>query len=88
MKRARFRKRNLTAQTSTPVLAQPGESLSLLFEMDKLSIQEQILVGYAVREAAYDMGLLAEKPKSLKEDTQDFCEAWIEEWKRQNSKDE
>ncbi|OKY84298.1 MAG: hypothetical protein BHV69_09745 [Bacteroidales bacterium 52_46] len=31
MKRARFRKRNLTAQTSTPVLAQPGESLSLLF---------------------------------------------------------
>lgn len=32
MKRARFRKRNLTAQTSTPVLAQPGESLSLLFE--------------------------------------------------------
>nr|DAQ74134.1 MAG TPA: hypothetical protein [Caudoviricetes sp.] len=32
MKRARPRKRNLTAQTSTPVLAQPGESLSLLFE--------------------------------------------------------
>lgn len=32
MKRARLRKRNLTAQTSTPVLAQPGESLSLLFE--------------------------------------------------------
>lgn len=31
MKRARLRKRNLTAQTSTPVLAQPGESLSLLF---------------------------------------------------------
>lgn len=38
------------------VLAQPGESLSLLFEMDKLSIQEQILAGYAVREAAYEMG--------------------------------
>lgn len=33
MKRARLRKRNLTAQTSTPVLAQPGESLSLLFEI-------------------------------------------------------
>lgn len=57
--------------------------------MDKLSIQEQILVGYAIREAAYDMGLLlAEKPKSPKEDMQDFCEAWIEAWKRQNSKDE
>lgn len=88
MKRARLRKRILTAQTSTPVLAQPGESLSLLFEMDKLSIQEQILFDYAVREAAYDMGLLADKPKSLKEDTQDFCEAWIEEWERQNNKDE
>ena len=36
VKRARLRKRILTAQTSTPVLAQPGESLSLLFEMDKL----------------------------------------------------
>ena len=56
--------------------------------MERLSIQEQILDGYAVCEAAYDMGLLAEKPKSLKEGTQDFCEAWIEEWKRQNSKDE
>jgi hypothetical protein len=88
VKRARFRKRNLTAQTSNSVLAQPGESLSLLFEMDKLSIQEQILVGYAIREAAYDMGLLAEKPKSLKEDTQDFCKEWIDEWKRQNNKDE
>lgn len=56
--------------------------------MDKLSIQEQILAGYAVREAAYDMGLLADKPKSPKEDMQDFCEAWIEEWERQNNKDE
>lgn len=56
--------------------------------MDKLSIQEQILIGYAIREAAYDMGLLAEKPKSLKEDTQDFCKEWIDEWKRQNNKDE
>lgn len=71
------------------VLAQPGESLSLFFrKMDKLSIQEQILVGYAIREAAYDMGLLAEKPKSLKEDMQDFCKEWIDEWKRQNNKDE
>ena len=59
-----------------------------LEKMDKLSIQEQILVGYAIREAAYDMGLLAEKPKSLKEDTQDFCKEWIDEWKRQNNKDE
>lgn len=33
MKRARFRKRNLTAQTINSVLAQPGESLSLLFEI-------------------------------------------------------
>ena len=56
--------------------------------MDKLSIQEQILAGYAVREAAYEMGLLTEKPKSLNEDTQDLCKAWIEEWKRQNGKDE
>lgn len=32
MKRARFRRRNLTARTSTPVLAQPGESLSLFYK--------------------------------------------------------
>lgn len=31
MKRARLQKRNLTAQTSTPMLAPSGESLSLLF---------------------------------------------------------
>lgn len=32
MKRARFRKRNLTAQTSNSVLAQPGENLSLVYK--------------------------------------------------------
>lgn len=42
MKRARLRKRNLTAQTSTPMLAPSGESLSLLFEMDKDKFNRQI----------------------------------------------
>nr|DAE32990.1 MAG TPA: hypothetical protein [virus sp. ctoYX9] len=32
VKRARLRKRNLTAQTSTPMLAPSGESLSLFLE--------------------------------------------------------
>lgn len=50
------------------------------------TIQEQILFGYAVREAAYEAGLLTEKPSSLKEDTQGFADAWIEEFKRQNNK--
>lgn len=46
MKRARLRKRNLTAQTSTPVLAQPGESLSLF-----LNMSNEIKVGDTVRVA-------------------------------------
>lgn len=50
------------------------------------TIQEQILFGYAVREAAYEVGLLAEKPSSLKEGTQGFADAWIEEFERQNNK--
>lgn len=44
MKRARLRKRNLTAQTSIPVLAQPGESLSLFKIMSN-----EIKVGDKVR---------------------------------------
>lgn len=44
MKRARLRKRILTAQTSTPVLAQPGESLSLFKIMSN-----EIKVGDKVR---------------------------------------
>lgn len=44
MKRARFRRRNLTARTSTPVLAQPGESLSLFKIMSN-----EIKVGDKVR---------------------------------------
>lgn len=33
--------------------------------MDKLSIQEQILAGYAVREAAYEMGDIETKIEDL-----------------------
>lgn len=44
MKRARLRKRILTARTSTPVLAQPGESLSLFKIMSN-----EIKVGDKVR---------------------------------------
>lgn len=40
MKRARLRKRNLTAQTSTPVLAQPGESLSLFYKQTMSKLNE------------------------------------------------
>lgn len=56
MKRARFRRRNLTARTSTPVPAQPGESLSLFLIMsneikvgDKVRVREDAPTSYLLR---------------------------------------